>query len=219
LSDDEGTTTASSDGPDEPKRPDFENVVFGNTVQVNHFGSVIQADSAVFGVRRIRDDSDDLAKSRQSFLFDFYRQALRQADITFRMSLIFMSIGAVIVLCGGIIAFIRAGGVQHDTIAVVTALSGILISSCGGAFAIHANRARRHLTRQAERMEADLQADRKLSQTLKLIEEVDDPQLRDRLKSVTAMRVLSLDPDPENVANHLLARQHELSTQEIPPRD
>jgi hypothetical protein len=194
---------------------DDEGTVVGAGNQINVFstGNLIQAGqvhgTALYQSRDERADKDELAKSRESFLFDFYRQALKQAETTFRMSVVFMSIGTVIVLAGGVLALVRFGNVGRDNIALLTALSGVIIGSCGGAFAVHANRARKHLTTQAEKMEQDLQADRKLEQTLRLIDEVEDADLRDRLKSVAAMRVLDVGPDPENVTHHLLARDQQ----------
>ncbi|MEU4744464.1 hypothetical protein AB0G02_28955 [Actinosynnema sp. NPDC023658] len=156
-----------------------------------------------------RADQDGLSKSRQAFLFDFYRQALKQAGTTFRLSVIFMTIGATVVIAGGILALTRFDVVGRGNVTLLTALSGVIIGSCGGAFAVHAGRARKHLTEQAEKMEREFQDDRRLEQTLRLIDEVENPVLRDRLKSVTAMRVLDLRPDPESVTQRLLAVNEE----------
>jgi hypothetical protein len=83
---------------------------------------------------------------RVSFFFDFLKQALRQAETTFRLSVIFMSAGAVILIVGGGLALAN----QHSSyLPTLTSLSGLLITSCGGAFAVHSNRARKHLTQQA----------------------------------------------------------------------
>ncbi|WP_410670654.1 TRADD-N-associated membrane domain-containing protein [Amycolatopsis sp. cmx-4-68] len=172
----------------------------GNFIQAGEIGGEVHVHRLDGGPA----DKDDLARGRQSFLFDFYGQALRQSATTFRMSVIFMSIGAVIVLTGGALALMRLGSGSQGSVAILTALGGVIIGTCGGAFAVHANRARKHLTRQAEKMERDLQDDRKLEQTLRLIDQVEDPNLRDRLKSVTAMRVLDIGPDSESVTNHLL---------------
>lgn len=190
------------------------NVFFGDNQ------TVFQGSGQILGSHWADSDNKDAhTNSRQAFLSNFYKQALRQADITFRMSLIFMSIGAIIVLTGGVLAIMRLGGFGSGNPALLTALSGAIIGSCGGAFAVHANRARKHLTRQAEKMEKDLQSDRKLEQTLRLIGEVEDATLRDRLKSVTAMRVLDLEPDAESVTSHLLTSEGENRRQINPGAD
>ncbi|GGK79109.1 hypothetical protein Sme01_22220 [Sphaerisporangium melleum] len=146
----------------------------------------------------------DLAELRQEFLFDFLRQALRQAETTFRLSVIFMSAGAAILLAGGGLALYNAGVVGRSYVPLLTGLSGVLITACGGAFAVHSNRARKHLTDQAKRVHENIQDDLAFSQALDLINEVKDVELRDRLKSVTAMRVLGVRPDPGEITNRVL---------------
>jgi hypothetical protein len=167
------------------------------------------------GINEDRADRDAIAVRRQSFLFDFYRQAFLQDGTTFRFSLIFMSLGAVIVLGGGVMAVMHLGGFERSGPGLITALSGAIIGSCGGAFALHANRARRHLTQQAEKMESDLRDDRKLEQTLRLIDEVTDAELRNRLKSLIALRLLDLHRDPGSIVNHLLDLQNQ-ATADLP---
>ncbi|MGM1057849.1 TRADD-N-associated membrane domain-containing protein [Saccharothrix sp. Mg75] len=171
------------------------NVFHGNVVQSVQFGGRVTLDGKI----------DAYSERRQSFLFDFYSQAFKQAEITFRMSFIFMAIGAAVVLVGGGLALLRGGGPGLNYAALVSSVSGVIIGTCGGAFALHANRARKHLTEQAEKIEKDLQSDRRVQQTLQLIEQVDDQVLRDRLKSVTAMRALDVEPDAQTVTSHLLS--------------
>lgn len=141
---------------------------------------------------------------RQKFLAAFREQALTQAGNTFRLSMFFVSAGSVILLCGAALVLFRHGTPAASTAGLMTGLSGVLISTCGGAFAVHANRARRHLTAQADRVGEELRSDHTLEQTLTLIDRIDDPVLRDRLRSITAMRTLGLAPTPEDVANRVL---------------
>lgn len=144
------------------------------------------------------------ADPRQDFLLRFLGQALGQARTTFRLSALFMSAGAVLVLLGGALALANANDPQAGYLPAATGLGGAVITGCGGAFALHANRARRHLATQAERVHESMRADLTLDQTLGLIDRVDDQQLRDRLKSVAALRALGLGPDPDTVASRLL---------------
>jgi hypothetical protein len=154
---------------------------------------------------------------RQSFLFDFLKQALKQAETTFRLSVAFMSGGAIILLVGGALALANAGNPDWSYLPVLTSLSGLLITSCGGAFALHSNRARKHLTEQAERIHTEMRADVTLEQTLTLIDRVDNPELRDRLRSVAAMRSLGFTPEASDVADRLLPPQFEGGRDAIEP--
>ncbi|MEV0829066.1 TRADD-N-associated membrane domain-containing protein [Nonomuraea rubra] len=183
-------------GEPRPSGDEARNVIRGG----NFYGPVV-----VTGEQPATPAAPDLAKERQSFFFDFLRQALKQAETTFRLSVLFMSGGAIILLTGGTLALINASNPDWSYLPLLTSLSGLLITSCGGAFALHSNRARKHLTVQAERIHENIQADTTLTQALDLIDRVDDPVLRDRLKSFTAMRVLNLQPRPDQVADHLFS--------------
>ncbi|MEV5504887.1 TRADD-N-associated membrane domain-containing protein [Streptomyces orinoci] len=145
-----------------------------------------------------------LAGQRQKLFFDFIRQALRQADATFRLSVIFMSCGAAIVLVGGGLALVHAGAPNHGYVSVMTSLIGALITTGGGALAVHSNRARKHLTEQAKRLDVQIEEDHKLENARAVIDRVEDRALRDRLNAMTAMRALGVNPDPGQLANRVL---------------
>ncbi|MCO5967920.1 TRADD-N-associated membrane domain-containing protein [Actinoallomurus soli] len=152
-------------------------------------------------------------EQRVNFFFSFLNQALKQAETTFRLSVIFMSAGAVILLVGGALALAD----QHSNyLPALTSLSGLLITSCGGAFAIHSNRARKHLTEQANRLRDEMRSDVLHEQTLALIDRVADANLQDRLKSLAAMRLLGLDPDAGVTINRLMPGDEQAS-REIEP--
>ncbi|MCC9309333.1 hypothetical protein LN042_19985 [Kitasatospora sp. RB6PN24] len=154
---------------------------------------------------------------REGFLAAFRQQALTQAGNTFRLSMFFVSAGSVILLCGAALVLLRHGSAAGSTAGLMTGLSGVLISTCGGAFALHANRARKHLTEQADRVSEELRSDHTLDQALTLIDRIEDPVLRDRLRSITAMRALGLAPTPEDAANRVLPA-HGIKTPEIEPK-
>ncbi|HEX4814321.1 MAG TPA: hypothetical protein VFV66_16370 [Nonomuraea sp.] len=211
------TDSASGSGGEPPTMPaglgppHQQHVVQLGGVQNNYYGSPQQPAMG----------HPDLATQRQGFFFEFLRQALKQAETTFRLSVIFMSAGAVILLTGGVLALANAGNPDWSYLPLLTSLSGILITTCGGAFALHSNRARRHLTAQADRIHQNIQSDLTLNQTLDLIDRVDDPELRDRLKSITALRVLGLSPEPNAIADRLLPQHADPTLQigQYPPAD
>ncbi|MEW1888030.1 hypothetical protein [Streptomyces sp. NBC_00523] len=148
-----------------------------------------------------------LASQRQKFFFNFLGQSLRQAEITFRLSVIFMSAGAAIILAGGVLALVHAGNPDLNYLPLVTALTGALVTTGGGALAIHSNRARKHVTDQADRMDLKIEEDHKLERAHALIDRVQDDRLKDRLNAITAMRVLGMAPDPETVVNRVIPEE------------
>ncbi|MFF0125718.1 hypothetical protein ACFYTG_08340 [Streptomyces mirabilis] len=164
------------------------------------------------------EQQSEVEDPRQRFLNEFRLQALGQAETTFRLSVVFMSAGAVILLAGGVLALVRHGSSAGSAAALMTSLAGVLIGTCGGAFAVHANRARRHLTVQAERIDRELteraervdereQSDRTFEKVLALIDRVGDPGTQDRLRSMLAMQALELAPEPNNAARMVLPGQ------------
>lgn len=66
---------------------------------------------------------------------------------------------------------------------------------------------RKALTGQAERIHTEMRADVTLEETLDLIDRVDDPALREKLRSVAAVTPLALTPEAADVADRLFAPQ------------
>ncbi|MFE9995932.1 TRADD-N-associated membrane domain-containing protein [Streptomyces avermitilis] len=169
-----------------------------------HFHESPDTDESAHGSN---ESAGTLASQRQKFFFSFLTQSLRQSEITFRLSVIFMAGGAAIILTGGVLALVHAGNPNLDYLPLVTALIGALITTGGGALAIHSNRARKHVTDQADRIDLKIDEDHKLERARALIDRVQDTELRDRLNAVTAMRALDMAPDPETAVNHILPEQ------------
>lgn len=118
-----------------------------------------------------------------------------------------MSGGAAIILAGGALALVHAGNPDLSYVPLVTSLTGALITTGGGALAFHSNRARKHLTEQAQRLDSKIEFDHKLERARSLIDRVEDRELKDRLNAVTAMQALDISPAPEGLANRVLPIQ------------
>ncbi|MFE5739023.1 TRADD-N-associated membrane domain-containing protein [Streptomyces celluloflavus] len=166
-----------------------------------------------------REGKPTLAERRQDFLFDFLKHSLKQSEMTFRVSIAFMACGAAVVLAGAIMAVVRAGGANHGYVSLVTSLTGALITVGGGALALHARRARSHATEQADRVERKIDEDDRLEKAKLLIERVEDPVLRDRLKATAALQKLGFTPDANETANRLMPLQGKPSGEIGPAHD
>lgn len=160
---------------------------------------------------RSRPDRDALADRRESFLFRFYEQALSQHSKTFRLSMVFMSLGTVLLLLGASIALFQGAG-RPQSAAVLSSLTGVVITGCGGAFAVQAAKARRHVTDQADKLHEALIADRTLAQAVDLIDSLEQGDERQRLLAIAALRALGVDPATADNAAQMLPSQQE------PPR-
>lgn len=181
-------------------------VVTGGQVNIGQVGGA--------AVLETKDESS-LAEQRQKFHFDFLNHSLKQAEWTFRLSVWFMAGGALVILSGGVLALVHAGNPDLSYLPIVTSLTGALITVGGGALAVHARRARAHVTEQAERNEEKIDLDHKLETATRLIDRVGDPHAKDRLNAAAAMRALDMQPSPEMMVERLLPEQGK----EIEPGD
>ncbi|MFJ3231841.1 hypothetical protein [Streptomyces sp. NPDC086787] len=145
-----------------------------------------------------------LTEQRQGFYFDFLKHSLKQAEWTFRLSVWFMSGGAAVILAGGVLALVHAGNPDLSYLPLVTSLTGALITVGGGALAVHARRARAHVTDQADRIDDKIELDHKLRTATTLIDRIGDRTARDRLNAAAAMKALGMQPSPEVMVDRLL---------------
>ncbi|MBQ1081560.1 hypothetical protein [Nocardiopsis sp. B62] len=177
-------------------RAQVHNVVHGDFV----VGTGVQS-------RKVLQEQADnsLARQRQKFYLDFLKQSLKQAEVTFWLSIAFMAAGAIVILVGAVLALVYAQSADLSYVPLVTALTGALITVGGGALALHARRAKAHVTEQAERIGDKADKDDGLRTTLRLINQVSDKDLRDRIRTAVALQALGVTADPETIASSLLA--------------
>jgi hypothetical protein len=197
--------------PDSHVRVEITGKVRGSRIYVNASNAVDlpEADTKTRG--------GSLAEQRQRFYFDFLEHSLKQAEWTFRLSVYFMSGGAAVILVGAALALVHAQTSGPSYAPLVTALTGALITGGGGALAIHARRARAHVTEQANRIDEKIDLDHKLEIATTLIDRVDDPSARDRLNAAAAMKALDIHPGPEVMAERLLPRSEARKIGKIEP--
>ncbi|MFI2209088.1 hypothetical protein [Streptomyces sp. NPDC020141] len=181
--------------------------VSGSAISLgNHNTVVIAGDSGpVKPPEQAREPrGESLAEQRQRFFFDFLKHSLRQAEWTFRLSVWFMSGGAGIILAAAVLGLVHAGNPDLSYLPIVTFLTGALITGGGGALALHARRARAHVTEQADRMDIKIDQDHRMEKATAFIDRVDDPAARDRLNSAAALEALGMRPSAEAVADRTL---------------
>jgi len=145
-----------------------------------------------------------LAEQRQKLHFDFLNHTLKQAEWTFRLSVGFMTGGALVILAGAILALVHAGNPDLSYLPLVTSLTGALITVGGGALALHSKRTMANLTKAAEDNEKKIDIDHKLEVATSFIDRVEDPEAKDRLNSAAAMKALGMEAKPETMVDRLL---------------
>ncbi len=139
---------------------------------------------------RLRGLLVDAVEVREKFIGKFLAQALRQAEATFRLSVIFMSVGGLIVLTAGILALAHSPNPGQFPVALVSGLGGALVGASGAAFAVRADKARKHLALQAERMHSEILDERRFTQVVALLSGIRDSELNDRARMSLALRIL-----------------------------
>ncbi|MEV7128653.1 hypothetical protein [Streptomyces sp. NPDC093260] len=206
---DDGGNLDEAPGPAEYPRITVANEGSG-TLRVNR----LTVNQYARGADEDRVNGGSLAERRQKFHFDFLNHTLKQAEWTFRLSVWFMTGGALIILAGGVLALVHAGNPDLSYLPYVTALTGALITTGGGALALHSKRTMANLTKAAEDNESKIDIDHKLEVATTFIDRVEDTQAKDRLNSAAALKALGMDAQPETMVNRLLP---DSQTKEIEP--
>jgi hypothetical protein len=138
-------------------------------------------------------------RDRDRFISQFLGQALRQAGTSFTLSVVFMAIGGALVLFAGIMALATAQtNPATNYLLLASGLGGLIVGASGAAFARRADKSRKHLAEQADRMHAQLLDERKFVQAGELLTGVKDPTLNDQARIALALKLLGADPPPQN---------------------
>ncbi|MEU1209432.1 hypothetical protein [Nocardia sp. NPDC005825] len=154
-----------------------------SNVTVNQFNS--------YGPARFRRRP---MSTRQIFFFGFLRASLFQSNFTFLLSMLFTAAGAIVVLFGAVLALRHVG--EADYRGLITSGAGAVVTTCGGAFAVQAHKARKAVTEQADRVREEINKDNDFRWATAQIDKIDDPQLRDYLRAIAAQKKLGMAPSP-----------------------
>ena len=152
-------------------------------------GDVVSGDKEV-GKHDPRELFLGSLRSREEFMSNFLAQALRQANMTFNLSIYFMTLGGIIVLIAAVLAVTRFAGSPSHGVALISGASGVLIGASGAAFSRRADKSRKHLAQQASMMQAQIINEQKFSQVIDLLTGVRDPQVNDQARISLAMRLM-----------------------------
>ncbi len=173
--------------------------VGGDNAQIN----VTTVTSSPAGVQIGAGFQAEAENPRARYYFRFLGQALTQSTVTFILSMLVATAGVTIVLFGAALAVTHASAKTSALPPILTSITGLAITTCGGAMAVHANRARRHAAQQAENIRQDMKSDQAFDRATTLIGQVDDPTLRNRLFALAAVNELGLSPHPIDLSEHL----------------
>jgi hypothetical protein len=141
-------------------------------------------------------------RSREEFMSNFLTQALRQANLTFSLSVYFMTLGGIIILVAAMLAITRFAGSPSHGVALISGASGLVIGASGAAFSRRADKSRKHLAQQAAMMQTQIVNEQKFSQVIDLLTGINDPQLNDQARISLSMRLMGeIDKNNEGQPN------------------
>jgi len=156
-------------------------------VQQNYFGEARKSEA------ELREFFIQSVKHREDFIGDFLKQALRQAESTFRMSVAFMVAGGLVVLIAGVLTLMNSSGSVKHTAALVSGLGGLIVGASGAAFSLKADKSRKHLADQAERIHSEVLDERRFTQVADLLSGIRNPDVNDQARAALALRILDRD--------------------------
>lgn len=131
----------------------------------------------------------------------YLQQAVKQAEVTFRMSVWFITAGGLVVIAAVVLGLIRPS--TPHSVSYVSGLAGLLIGSGGGAFAIRADKSRKHLSQAMKQVDAEVQEERRFAreawryaQATKAISDIRDNSLNDQARMELARMILTASQPP-----------------------
>lgn len=126
-----------------------------------------------------KDTSTNLDDKKYALLRQYHSQGLAQSKISFWFSLIFASIGFVIIVIG-ILTFQKESSLYKPVISII---SGTIIDAVAALFFVQSNKARELMTEFFDK----LRADRKFEEALTLADQIPDNHLKSKLKILLSM--------------------------------
>ncbi|WP_431871516.1 TRADD-N-associated membrane domain-containing protein [Nocardiopsis eucommiae] len=154
----------------------------------------------------------DQRRRAQDFLVSVNEQALRHADDSFRMSMVVMGTGALVIAIGVVLSLILAllstTGAGSVTAVLASSVTGGTILSLGTALALHSHRSRKHLADQAQKVHDELRLEEAIDRVMDITSSLNDPTQGDNLRMMAALRILGLEPTQESVSALIQAQRN-----------
>ncbi len=166
---------------EETKRPEIVfNLVDGK--RIDSISGLIPDVEAV----RISDSMEKQA----AILREMYTQGLAQARNSFRVSIAFAVIGALVLLGGIGLAIWNAPSTGDRYASIVATTAGIVINLTASLFFVQSNRARRSMTEQAVLLREESLSDRRLNAARELAAAISDEPKRNDVRARLALAIL-----------------------------
>ena len=157
---------------------------------------------------------DRFAARQERMLEDSYVQGISQARLIFWVSIVFLCLGALILLGGATSAVLSGGSKGKVEAGIVAAVAGTVSSLLSGTFLYQANRSRDSVIEQAARMQARSMADRRIAVVREVAESIEGIEEQNKAKQDLLRTLIgSLDKlDDRQIADLQAPRRRRVST-------
>lgn len=173
----------------------------GENAQVSVNNYTIPSDAAIrelwtSGLFVSHEETPAPEDPRDRHYFRYLGQSLMQSMVTFILFTLVATVGMTIVLIGAALAVIHGNANASTTAPILTTIAGVVVSTCAGAIAVQAHKARKNAADEAAHVRQDIKDDKAFDRATTAIGKVNDPALRNRLFAVSAVKELGVSPDP-----------------------
>ena len=128
--------------------------------------------------------------AQESMLTEIYSHGIAQAKLSFFVSLIFGTLGSLVLLTGAALAVTHAASNGQRYAAIVAQVSGAVINLLAGVFFLQSNRARKDMGAQGVMLRDDSRSDRRLKAAGLLVDEISDETLRNQTRAQMALQLV-----------------------------
>lgn len=148
----------------------------------------------------------DKGAQQYALLREYHAQGLAQSKISFWVSLVFAAFGFAIIALSVHSYLSDVQSTQENNVAamgkpIFSLISGTVIEAVAGLFFVQSNRSRELMVAFFDK----LRTDRKLDESLKLVESISDENVSNRLKAMLAISYSEIPVDGE-ILNRIIAK-------------
>lgn len=147
----------------------------------------------------INDIPQEPAHRQYSLMQQYHTQGLAQAKISFWFSLVFASLGFLVIVAS-LLAMDPSVTLTAQGKTFVGLISGTIIDAVSALFFVQSNKARHLMTEFFDK----LRVDRKFEESLQMCEKVPDPSTQSKLKVLMVLNFADVSPS-ESILKEILA--------------
>jgi len=159
-------------------------------IYVNGGGSTVNIYTKDWEHRAERPSQLVEPDAQESMLTEIYSHGIAQAKLSFFISLVFGTLGSLVLLTGAGLAVWHATSNGQRYAAIVAQVSGAVINLLAGVFFLQSNRTRKDMGAQGVMLRDDSRSDRRLKAAGMLVDNISDEELRNQTRAQMALQLV-----------------------------